>query len=77
MKNSGFGKLVKNDWIKGLIVSFLTALLTGVYQILTTSELSAETIKPVLIASIGAGIAYIVKNLSTNSDGKPLTSEPK
>jgi len=34
------------------------------------------TLKPVVIAAIGAGVSYLTKNLLTNSQGEMFTTEP-
>ena len=66
------------DALKAVIVAVITALVTGVYQLIQTgSELNMETLKPVLLTSVSAGLAYIIKNFFTNSDDKLLTSEKK
>lgn len=74
---SKFLSLGKNDLIKGLIVTVLTALVSGLIVILNSSEPSFDWLhlKPIVIASIAAGLSYLTKNLLTNSDGQPLTME--
>jgi hypothetical protein len=73
---SKFFKLNASDLLKGLLVAFITALLTGRYQVVQAgSDLTWVSFKPVLIASIGAGLSYLIKNLCTNSDGQFAVSE--
>lgn len=61
-------ELTRNDYFKGLVVAILTAVLSFIYQALTddkTIELSL-----VLHTALTAGIAYLLKNLSTAENGK-------
>lgn len=71
-----FGKLSAKDVIKGIIMAFLMALVTGCYQLIQTGgEFSWTTMKPVLMASIGAILAYLIKNYFTNSNDEFLKKE--
>jgi hypothetical protein len=77
MKSKIFSLNVK-DVIKAIILTFITALLTGIYQILQTGTLLTwESLKPVVISSIAAALGYIIKNVLTNSNDEFLKSEPK
>ena len=65
------------DFIKGLFIAFLTALLTGILKILETgSSFDWPTIKPVLIAGLCAAISYLLKALVSNSRDELFTKEP-
>lgn len=65
------------DLINGLIVAFLTALLTGIIEILGNGAIFTWlTLKPVLIAGISAALAYLLKSFSTNSHNQIFTREP-
>jgi len=65
------------DLINGLIIAILTAFLTGIIEILGNGAVFTWiTLKPVLIASISAACAYLIKNFSTNSRNQLLTKEP-
>jgi len=76
MKSKLFNLNVK-DVIKAIILTFITALLTGIYQILQTGTLLTwESLKPVVISSIAAALGYIIKNVLTNSKDQFLTNEP-
>lgn len=77
MKKSNFLKIGINDLLKGFLVAVITVVLTGIYQ-----GLEAETFafnwsffKPILLSGLGAGIAYILKNWVTNSQGQILKKE--
>jgi hypothetical protein len=77
MKKSSFLSLNWDDFGKGLLVAFITALITGLYNLLQSgASFDWITLKPVLIASVGAGVAYILKNLFSNSEGTFMTKEP-
>jgi hypothetical protein len=73
-------KLFTLDWrdlINGLFVAFLTALLTGIIDILGNGAvLDWHTLKPVLIAGISAALSYFLKSLATNSHNQLFTKEP-
>jgi lysozyme family protein len=69
-------KLNSHDFIHGIIVAIICTLLTGIYQLIANGgEINWVTLKPVVIAAIGAGISYLTKNLLTNSKGQFLRSE--
>lgn len=71
-------QLGKNDLIKGFIVAVLTVVLTGSLTSLQAGILpDIATIKALSITGLGAGVAYILKNLLTNSEDQFLKKEPK
>ena len=68
MKKSRLFKLDFNDLLKGVLVAFITALLTSLLQVLQSGGLpNMEALKVMGITSITAAVAYLVKNLLTNS----------
>lgn len=67
-----------NDAIKGLIISVLTAVLTGLLKVFESGALpTAADLQQIGIIAITAGLSYLLKNVMTNSDGKLLTPEQK
>lgn len=75
---STFLKLNTKDIVKALILTFITALLTGIYQLLQTNRLLTwDSLKPVVISSIAAMLGYLLKNVFTNSEDKFMATEPK
>lgn len=75
---SSFLALNWRDILKGLILAFITALVTGVYQLLQTGALlNWVSFKPVLMVSIAAMLSYLIKNIFTNTQGEIFTPEPK
>jgi len=79
---SKFLGLNLGDFERGLIVAVLSAILTVVYDSLSKGlPTDLASMKPMLLSAAGvgltAGIAYILKNLGTNSEGKILKSESK
>jgi hypothetical protein len=72
--NSSLFTLNSKDWIKGLVVAVLTAVITVVYSTIQTGTLVLDW-KPISIAAISAALAYITKNLLTNSSDQFLTKE--
>jgi hypothetical protein len=74
---SKFLTLDWKDFSRGLLIAFLTAVLTGVINMLDAGALFTwATIKPVLIAGISAALSYLVKCLATNSQDQLLKREP-
>ena len=74
---SDFLSLNKKDVIKTIILIFIQAFLTGIYQLLTAGTiLTWESLKPVIMTSIAAAIGYLLKNVFTNSNGEFLRREP-
>ena len=71
-------QLGKNDLIKGFIVAVLTVVLTGLVTGLQAGVLpDLATVKTLIVTGFGAGVAYILKNLLTNSEDQFLKKEPK
>jgi hypothetical protein len=65
------------DLLHGLLVAFLTSLITGTIDMLSKgTSFDWATMQPVLIAGISAGLSYILKNLATNSQNQLFRKEP-
>lgn len=63
--------------MNGLLVAFLTALLTGIIEILGNDAVFTWlTLKPVLIAGVSAALSYLLKSMATNSHNQLFTKEP-
>jgi hypothetical protein len=76
MKRSNFLSLNATDFLKGFVMVIITALLTGIYQLLTNGgTLDWITLKPVLLSAVAAGLGYIIKNYLTNSQGEVFRTE--
>jgi hypothetical protein len=74
MKSSLF-TLNKADFVKGLVIAVLTAVITAVYTTVQTGTLAFDW-KAISIAALSAALAYITKNLLTNSNDQFLTKDP-
>ena len=75
---STFGKLNWLDLGKGFVVANFSALITSVYQIIqagTPIIFAWAFFQPIVYVSVGAGLAYLIKNVFTNSDGKTFVKE--
>jgi hypothetical protein len=73
---SKFLKLNSRDFIKGIIVAIFCTFITGFYQLIANGcAINWLTMKPVVIAAIGSGVAYLTKNLLTNSKGEFMRRE--
>lgn len=79
--NTMKSKLFTLDWkdlSRGLLIAFLTAVLTGIINILDTGAVFTwMTLKPVLIAGISAALSYLLKCLATNSQDQMFKREPR
>jgi hypothetical protein len=65
------------DLINGLFVAFLTAVISGIIEILSNGAVFTwPVLKPVLIAGVSAALSYLLKSLSTNSRNQLFTREP-
>ena len=74
---SRFLTLDWKDFSRGLLIAFLTAVLTGVINILDTGAVFTwVTIKPVIIAGVSAALSYLLKCLATNSQDQMFKREP-
>lgn len=60
---SAFLTLNKNDYLKGLVVAVISAVLNFVYPLLTLHSLPTFT-DTLYVAAI-AGVGYLIKNLFT------------
>lgn len=75
---SKFLNLNWSDFAKGLTVAVLTAVVAGVGDIIKTGAIPTFIqMKIIGLAAVSAGVAYILKNLLTNSEGQFLKAEPK
>lgn len=75
---SKFLRLNTRDFIKGIIVVIICTFLTGIYELIANGGVvNWLTIKPIVVAAVGAGISYLTKNLLSNSKGDFLRTEPK
>jgi len=75
-KKSEFGKLKTFDFWKGLIVAMLTAGITSLGSIIeSATSFEAFNWQGVVLAAVGAFVAYIIKQFITNSEGEILKKE--
>lgn len=66
-----------NDFLRGLLIAFLTAVITGIIGILDNGAVfNWVTIKPVLVAGVSAALSYLLKCLVTNSKDQMFKREP-
>lgn len=73
---SDFLSLGWKDVLKGLVMAFLSAFITGVYQLLQVGALfNWVTLKPVVFVAIAAMLSYLIKNFFTNSQNQLLITE--
>lgn len=68
--NSPFGKLNVRDLLKGFGVAIGSAIISGLYALgQADTPIDGATVKPVILAGISAGIAYLIKNFFSNTQG--------
>jgi hypothetical protein len=78
MSNAEFGKINGADVVKGFVVAALTSLLNSVVVVLSTGALpTLDSLRGMAIVGLSAGMAYLVKNLLTNSRDQLLRGEDK
>lgn len=75
--NSNFLNLNWKDVVKGFVVAVVMAILTGIYTGIQANQFPVtwEQWKVILITSLGAGIAYLLKNVLSNSNGEILKKD--
>jgi uncharacterized membrane protein len=75
---SNFLRLKTKDFIKGTVVSILTAIGTFLYaELQKGTEVNKELFERVGIAALISFLAYIVKNLFTNNSDELFTIDKK
>jgi hypothetical protein len=75
---SKFLSLNVRDFLRGLLLAVLTAVLTFAYEALQQGTLfSKEGLKAMGLAALSALMAYLLKNFFSNSQGEILALEPK
>jgi hypothetical protein len=73
---SSFFKLNLADILKGCVVAILAAVLQAVIPILNNGGFPDwPTMQGILYSSVAAGLAYLLKNWFSNSDGKMFSKE--
>jgi hypothetical protein len=76
MKQSKIGSLNWNDALKGFLVAFFMATLTGLIDTLELGTLpNLKAIKVHAIAGLVAGLSYLLKQLITNKNGDLLKKD--
>jgi hypothetical protein len=65
------------DWIRGFAVAVMTAVLTGALQLFQAGPVEWTFVfwQPTIYGGITAGIAYLLKNVFTNSEDQLLKKE--
>jgi hypothetical protein len=73
---SVYRKIDLKDVGKGVLIAFGTVFLLGLQQTLSNGNLpTLAELGTLAIAGLAAALAYIVKNVFTNSDNKFLEKE--
>ena len=74
---SKFFSLDSKDLIRGFLVAVVTAILTGALQLFQGGEVqwTFSFWQPTIYGGIASGIAYLLKNLLTNSGDELLKSD--
>lgn len=73
---STFLNLNSSDFIKGLIMAVLSSVITVVYQTVEAGSIVFDW-KAIGTIALTTALAYIMKNLFTNSTGKLFEKEQK
>ena len=70
MKRSNFLNLNWRDFLKGLLLSILSAVITFVYGVVQSgTSFDGEFFKAAGVVAVTTLLAYLSKNLFENSDG--------
>lgn len=72
---STFLTLDTKDFLKGLVLAVLTAVITIVYTSIEAGNLAFDW-KAIGMTALSSALAYIMKNLFTNSNGDLLKKDP-
>jgi putative exporter of polyketide antibiotics len=72
--NSKFLNLNSTDFLKGLVMAVLSTVITIVYQTVEAGSLIFDW-KTIGTMALTTALAYIMKNLFTNSNGKLFGKE--
>jgi VIT1/CCC1 family predicted Fe2+/Mn2+ transporter len=73
---SSFLNLNTQDLVKGFVVAFLSAALTGLITTLDSGTLpTLAELKQAGIVGLTAGLSYLLKNLLTNSQDELMKKE--
>jgi hypothetical protein len=73
---SGFLSLDTKDFIKGLLLSVFTSVISIVYTSVQSGSLVFDT-KTIATTALTTALGYIMKNLLTNSEDKFMKPEGK
>ena len=74
---SKFLTITRKDIIRGILIAFMTAVLTGIIDMLDTGTLiNWFSLKPIIIAGVSAALSYLLKCLLSNSKDQLFTREP-
>ena len=71
---STFLNLNSSDFLKGLLMAVLSSVITVVYQTVEAGSLTFDW-KAIGTIALTSALAYIMKNLFTNSTGKLFGKE--
>jgi uncharacterized membrane protein len=73
---SKFMNLGMKDFLRGLVISIVSTILVGLTTALDSGMMpTPEQWKYLIITGIGSGVAYLAKNLFTNSEDQFLKKE--
>ncbi len=77
MKSKPLFSIGTRDALKGFIMAVIAMLITTLMSLINNNAFPSnwEEWKIILISSLGAGLAYLVKNYFTNSEDKLLKKE--
>ena len=74
--NSAFLTLNSKDFLKGLVVAVITAVITIVYTSVQAGNLNFDW-KAIGVTALSSALAYIMKNLFTNNNDQLLKKDTK
>ncbi len=68
------GTIKLSDFWRGFIIAVIMAVLTVIYESVQKGSLDVSW-NSAILAGVGAGASYLLKNLGTGQNGKLLTNK--
>jgi len=72
---SQYNKINWRDMMYAALITVATSILGSILPIVESGTFTLQALIPVLFTSLMAGVAYIIKQLKSNSDGALLKKD--
>ena len=74
--NANFLQINLDDLLRGLVVAVVSAILTAILPVIQNGIPTVAQLQSIGIVGLTAGVAYLSKNLLTNSKDQMFKPEP-